>query len=84
MAIDDYIRDEKLQDDINREAAKNAFKKQITAIEDQGEKQLKAIRDQERVKAIKKYASNDEDSPWILKQKEIFNELADKRLNETN
>ena len=37
-----------------------------------------------RVKTIKNYASDDEDSPWISKQKEIFNELADKRLNKIN
>ena len=105
MTIDDQIRDEKLQYDINREAAKilslssgkihkyeyltgknilpsnqqqiieqakftysplrKAFEKQIKTIEDQGEKQIKAIQDQGRVKTIKKYASDDEDSPWI-------------------
>ena len=58
------------------------LKKQTKTIEDQGEKQIKAIQDQRNVKTIKKYAFNDEDSPWISKQKEIFNELADKRLYE--
>ena len=58
-----------------------AFKKQIKTIEDQGEKQIKAIQNQGQVKTIKKYAFDDEDSPLISKQKEIFNELADKRLN---
>ena len=122
MTIDDQIRDEELQYNINREAAKisslssskihkyeyltgkdillsnqqqiieqakftysplgKAFEKQIKTIEDQGEKQIKAIQNQGQVKTIKKYASDDEDSPWISKQKEIFNELADKRLNE--
>ena len=48
----------------------------------EGEKQKKAIQDQGHVKTIKKYDYNDEDSPLISKQKEIFNELADKRLNE--
>ena len=61
-----------------------AFDKQIKAIEDQGEKQIKAIHDQRWVKTIKKYASDDEDSTLISRQKEIFNELADKRLNERN
>ena len=32
-----------------------AFEKQIKIIENQGEKQIKAIRDQEQVKTIKKY-----------------------------
>ena len=59
-----------------------AFENQIKTIEDQGEKQIKAIQNQGQVKTIKKYAYDDEDSPLISKQKEIFNELADKRLNE--
>ena len=45
-------------------------------------KQVKAIQDQRHVKIIKKYAFDDEDSPWISRQIEIFNELADKTLNE--
>ena len=47
-------------------------------------KQIKAIHDQGRIKTIKKYSSDDEDSPWISKQNEIFNELVDKSLNEIN
>ena len=61
-----------------------ALEKQIKTIEDQGEKQIKTIQDQGQVKTIKKYVFDDEDSLWISKQKEIFNELADKRLNEIN
>ena len=56
-----------------------AFKKQIKTIEDQGEKQIKAIRDQGQLKTIKKYAYDAEDTPFIAKQKEIFNELVDER-----
>ena len=59
-----------------------AFEKQIKTIEDQIEKQIKAIQNQGQVKIIKKYAYDDEDSLLISKQKEIFNELGDKRLNE--
>ena len=120
MTINDQIRDEKLQYDINREAAKisalssgkihkykyltgedilpsnqqqiieqarfhysplgKAFEKQINTIENQGEKQIKAILDQGQVKTIKKYASDAEETPFILKQKEIFNELVDEKL----
>ena len=58
-----------------------AFEKQIKTIEDQGEKQIKAIQDQGQVKTIKKYAYDAEDTPLISKQKEIFNELVDKRLD---
>ena len=122
MIIDDQIRDEKLQYNINRETAKisalssgkidkyeyvtgeeilpsnqqkiieqakftyssleKAFDKQIKTTEDQGEKQIKAIQDQGRAKTIKKYDYNDKDNPLILKQKEIFNELVDERLDE--
>ena len=57
-----------------------AFEKQIKTIEDQGEKQIKAIQDQAQVKTIKKYAYDDENTLFISKQKEIFNELVDKRL----
>ena len=56
-----------------------AFEKQIKTIEDQGEKQIKAIQDQGQVKTIKKYAYDAEDTPFISKQKEIFNELVDER-----
>ena len=120
MTINDQIRDEKLQYDINREAAKTsplssdkihkykyltgkdilpsnqqqiieqakftysplgkAFEKQIKTTEDQREKQMNAIQDQGQVKTIKKYDYDDEDTPFISKQKEIFNELVDERL----
>ena len=57
-----------------------AFEKQIKTIEDQGQKQIKAIQDQGQLKTIKKYAYDAEDTPFISKQKEIFNELEDERL----
>ena len=57
------------------------FGKQIKTIEDQGEKQIKAIQNQGQVKTIKKYTYDNEDTPLISKQKEIFNELVDKRLD---
>ena len=94
MTIDDQITDEKLQYDINREAAKisalssgridkyqyltgkeilpskqkqileqvnftysplgKSFVKQIKAIKDRGERQIKAIQNQGKIKTIKK------------------------------
>ena len=57
-----------------------AFDKQIKTIEDQREKQMQAIQDQGEVKTVKKYAYDAEDTPLISKQKEIFNELVDVRL----
>ena len=61
---------------------RKAFEKQIKTIEDQGEKQIKAIQDQDQgqVKTMKKYDYDDEHTPVISKQKEIFNGLADERL----
>ena len=120
MTINDQIRDEKLQYDINREAAKisalssgkihkyeyltgedilpsnqqqiieqarfaysplgKAFEKQIKTTEGQVKKQIKAIQDQGQVKIIKKYDYDNEDTPFISKQKETFNGLVDERL----
>ena len=120
MTINGQIRDEKIQYDINRAAAKisalssgkiqkyeyltgedilpsnqqqiieqakftysplgKSFEKQIKTIEDQREKQIKAIQDQGQVKTIKKYDYDAEDTPFISKQKKIFNELVDERL----
>ena len=57
-----------------------AFEKQIQTIEYQGEKQIKAIQDRGQVKKIKKCNYDDKDTPLISKQKEIFNELVDERL----
>ena len=56
-----------------------AFEKQIKTIEDQREKQIITIQDQGQVKTIKKYDYEAEDTPFISRQKEIFNELVDER-----
>ena len=57
-----------------------SFGKQMKTIEDQGEKQIKAIQDKWQVKTIKRYTYDDEDNPFISKQKEIFHKLIDERL----
>ena len=49
-----------------------AFEKQIKTFEDQGEKQIKAIQDQAKTKTTKKYDADAKDTPFILKQNEIF------------
>ena len=59
-----------------------AFEKQIKATEDQREKQIKAIQNEGQIKTIKIYTYDDEDSPLISKQIEIFNKIVDKRLDE--
>ena len=58
------------------------FEKQIKAIEDQREKQIKAIKNRGQVTKILKYTYDDKDIPLIAKQNEIFNELLDERLDE--
>ena len=52
----------------------------MKAIEDQVEKQIKAIQDQEQLKKIKKHDYDVKDTPFNSKQKERFNELVDERL----
>ena len=47
-------------------------------------KQIKAIQDQGQLKTVKKYAYDAEDTPLISKQKEMFNELVDERLEKIN
>ena len=59
-----------------------AFEKQIKTIKDQGEKQIKAIQDQRQTKTIKKQDYDVEDTPYISKQKEIFNKLVDEKLEQ--
>ena len=59
---------------------RKAFEKQIKTIEDQGNIQIKAIQDKGKIKTIQKYAYDTEDTPLISKQKKIFNELVDERL----
>ena len=116
MTIDDQIRDEKLQYDINREAAKilavssnkidkyeylteeeilpsnqkqiieqakftysplgKAFEKQIKTIEDQGEKQIDALKDLKPEQQTKPIEDKSNNQP---KAKIIFNELINER-----
>ena len=59
-----------------------AFEKQRKTIEDQVEKQIKAIQNQGQVKTNKKYDYDNEDSPLISEQKKIFNKLVDKRIDD--
>ena len=126
MTINDQIKDEKLQYNINREAAKifplssgklhkhenltgedilpstkqqiieqtkftysplgKAFDKQIKTIEDQGKKQVDALNTlkSDNKITIKKYTFDPNDTPFISKQKEIFNKLLDEKLEKIN
>ena len=119
MSIEDQIKDEKLQYDINREAAKisalssgkldkyeyltgeeilpsnqqqiiqqakfnysplgKGFEKQRKTIEDQGEKQVKAIQDNQLVN-IKNY--DYKNKLLFSKEREIFKDIYNKKLDE--
>ena len=123
MTIEDQIKDEKLQYDINREAAKisalssgkidkyeyltgeeilppnqqqiiqqakftysplgKAFEKQIKTIEDQGKKQVKALQDKQIFSINNKdnYKDNYKDKLLLLKEREIFKDIYNKRLD---
>ena len=122
MTINDQIKDEKLQYDINRAAAKisalssgklhkyeyltgedilpstqqqiieqtkftysplgKAFDKQIKTIEDQWKKlvdALNTLKSDNKI-TIEKYKYDTKDTPFISRQKEIFNKLVDERI----
>ena len=78
-----YVTNKREKVGLNQYNDPKAFiEKQIKTNEDQEEKQIKAIQDQGQVKTIKKYIYDNEDTPFISKQKEIFNELVDEMLEE--
>ena len=113
MTINDQIRDEKLQYNINREAAKisclssskihkyeyltgedilrsnqqqiilgKAFEKQIKAIEDQGEKQVEALKLLEPKEHLVNVKDDDyEDKLLHSKKRKIFKKIFNKRLD---
>ena len=86
MTINDQIRDEKLQWDINREGWKISplSSNKVSKYEYlTGEEILPSnINQMIEQSEFKKYTYDDEDSPLISKQKEIFNKFVDKRLDE--
>ena len=122
MTIDDKIRHEKLQYDINREATKisallsgkiekyeyltgekilpsnqrqiieqakfaysligKAFEKQTKTIEDQGEKQVKAIEDNKKQVDNKKEL--DDNELLLSKEREAFKNIYDERFSEVD
>ena len=60
------------------------FDKQIKTIEDQGKKQVDALNNlkSDNKITIKKYTYDPKDTPFISKQREIFNKLVDEKLEE--
>ena len=58
----------------------NTFEKQIKTTEDQGERQIKAIQNQEEIETFKKYTYDNEDTPLISKKKKNLMNLQIKDL----
>ena len=58
-----------------------AFEKQTKTIEDQGEKQIKAIQDKRSIKSTVKFTCDINDSPKVLKEKEIYKKLTEERFD---
>ena len=61
-----------------------AFQKQTKIIEDQGEKQIKAIQDKRSIKSIEKFNYDINYSPIVLKEKEIYNKLTKESFEKIN
>ena len=61
-----------------------AFNKQTKSIKDQGEKRIKAIQDKRPIKSIEKFTYDINDSPIVLKEKEIYNELTEESFEKIN
>ena len=59
-----------------------AFQKQTKTIEDQEEKQIKAIQDKDFSKSKEKAKLDSDDDLAILKQKELYNELSEEKKTE--
>ena len=53
-------------------------------IKDQGEKQIKAIKDKEPIKSIEKFTYDINDSLIVLKEKEIYNKLTEESFEKIN
>ena len=121
MTIEDQIKDEKLQYDINREASKisalssgkldkyeylngeemlpsnqqqiiqqakfnysplgKALEKQRKTIEDRGKKQVEAIQDNKQLVNININKDDYKDKLLLSKEREIFRDISNKRLN---
>ena len=61
---------------------RKAFQKPTKTIEDQGEKQIKAIQDKDFSKSIEKAKFDSDDDFAILRQKELYNELTEEKKTE--
>ena len=60
------------------------FEKQTKTIEDQDEKQIKAIQDKRPITSTEKFTYDINDSPIVLKEKEIYNRLTEEIFGRIN
>ena len=60
------------------------FEKQTKTIEDQGKKRIKTIQDKRPIKSIEKFTYDINDSPIVLKEKEIYNKLTEESFEKIN
>ena len=61
-----------------------AFEKQTKTIEDQEEEQIKEIQNKRPIKSIEKFTYDINDSPIVLKEKEIYNKLTEESFEKIN
>ena len=61
-----------------------AFEKQTKTIEDQGERQIKSIQEKRPIKSFKKFTYDINDSPMVLKEKEIYDKLTEESFGKIN
>ena len=61
-----------------------AFEKQTKTMDDQVEKQIKAIQDKRPIKSIEKFTYYNNDSPNVLKVKNIYNKLTEENFEKIN
>ena len=62
----------------------NAFEKQTKKIKDQGEKKIEAIQDKWPIKSIERFTYDINDSPIVLKEREIYNKLTEESFEKIN
>ena len=61
-----------------------AFEKQTKTIKEQGEKQIKPIQDKRPIKSTEKFTYDINDSPKVLKEKNIYNKLTEESFEKIN
>ena len=61
-----------------------AFQEQTKTIKEQGEKQIKAIQDKRPFRSIEKFTYDINDSPIVLKEKNLYNKLTEESFENIN